>query len=95
MCDPAAAAAERNRITNAEPVTLAVVITLPAQDDDDRPRAPRIHTISYETYEDYDVWMRAPWSEAKALQRPLPDGSLRIVATGEKEDAKVSSATPI
>ncbi len=38
------------------------------------------------TEEEREAWLRAPWSEASALQRPLPNGSLSIVLRGEKQD---------
>jgi putative SOS response-associated peptidase YedK len=36
--------------------------------------------------DEWEIWLAAPWSEASALQRPLQDGALSIVARGEKKD---------
>ncbi len=41
------------------------------------------------TSEECETWLRAPWSEACALQRPLSDGSLTVVLRGEKQDGKI------
>jgi putative SOS response-associated peptidase YedK len=38
------------------------------------------------TEAEIEAWMTAAADEALRMQRPLPDHSLRIVMTGEKED---------
>lgn len=40
--------------------------------------------------DEVEIWMTAPWEQAKALQRPMPDGSLHVVQRGGKKDNSVS-----
>ncbi|MGH9353866.1 MAG: SOS response-associated peptidase [Terriglobia bacterium] len=44
------------------------------------------------TPEEMEAWMTVPTVDALKLQRPLPDGTLRIVAQGAKEDGRANVA---
>jgi putative SOS response-associated peptidase YedK len=45
---------------------------------------PKAMPVILRTPAEVDAWLTAPTQEALALQRPLPDGSLKIVARGDR-----------
>jgi len=47
---------------------------------------PKAMPVILRDPQEVDRWLSAPTPEALQLQRPLPDGALKIVARGEKED---------
>jgi putative SOS response-associated peptidase YedK len=47
---------------------------------------PKAMPVILTTPDEEETWMTAPPDEALKLQRPLPNGALRIVARGVKED---------
>jgi putative SOS response-associated peptidase YedK len=47
---------------------------------------PKAMPVILTREEDLETWMAAPWPEAAKLQRPLPDGALRVVTRGERKD---------
>ena len=56
------------------------------------PIHPKAMPVILTTKDEIETWLTAPVDEALKLQRPLPDGTLRIVAKGNKKDGNPSES---
>ena len=50
---------------------------------------PKAMPVILRTEQEREIWLNAPWQEVVKLQRPLPDGSLKIIASGLRQDSSV------
>jgi putative SOS response-associated peptidase YedK len=48
---------------------------------------PKSMPVILRTTDEIEFWMTAPFEEALKLRQPLPNGSLQIIARGEREDS--------
>ncbi|MDC7684714.1 SOS response-associated peptidase [Asticcacaulis sp. BYS171W] len=54
---------------------------------------PKAMPVILTQADELEAWLNLPWEEAKKLQRPLPDDSLKIVRLGGKTDGEEISET--
>jgi putative SOS response-associated peptidase YedK len=53
---------------------------------------PKAMPVILTSDDEIERWMTAPAEEALKLQRPLRDGTLKVVARGEREDGISAAA---
>lgn len=54
------------------------------------PIHPKAMPVILSTPAECHIWLTQPWEQAKQLQKPLPDGTLKIVATGKIDEHQQS-----